>query len=259
MKPLRSTISSPRLTRGDKQTQSAVDALRRAIALDPKAEQNYLDFASLCINHQAYAEGLKVLDVALQVNPKSDRLVFERGILHALENHFELAEHDFEQASALAPENDLGGLGLGIAYLESGDSKQAIALLRTRLRAHPEDPKLLYLLGEALLRSGAVPGDAAYLEAQQSLEEAVAGDPRLELAHILLGKIYLAQNKNSGAVVELEQARALKPNERSIYSHLATAYRRLGDADKAAKALATLQEINDRDRSAVTARMKSKP
>ncbi len=231
------------------QTQPAIDALRRAIALAPNDENNYLDFAALCIEHQDYPAAAQVLDVGLRVQPKSDRLLFERGILHAVQDNFQLAEQDFKQAAALSPEKNANYKGLGILYLESGNAAQAVATLRQRLRARPDDPDLLYLLGEALLRSGARPGDAQYREAQDAFEKSVKLDPRACLPHVSLGRMYLEQGRTQAAVEQLEQARAADATEKSTYWQLANAYRKLGEPEKQKAALKQLQALNMLERS----------
>jgi predicted Zn-dependent protease len=233
---------------GNKETQHAVEALRRAISLDPDSEDNYLDFASLCMNHGSFDDGLKVISVGLQAHPKSDRLIFLRGILFAMEDHFPLAEKDFQLATSLAPDKNLGYVGLGVAYIETGDTKQAIQVLRQRIRERPDDANLLYLLGEAILHSGAQPSDKEYVEAQTSLEGSVRLNPTLCLPHVSLGTIYLDQDRLQDAVAQFEQARLLDPNEKSAYSHLAIAYRRLGQTDKAREVLTSLKDILDQQR-----------
>jgi superkiller protein 3 len=231
------------------QTQKAVDAYRKAIALDPSDENSYLDFTSLCIDHRAFDDGMKVITVGLDVRPKSERLTFMRGILYAMQDHFELAEKDFQQASLLAPQSDFGDVGLGVTYLEIGNSDKAIHILRDRLRQKPNDANLLYLLGEGLLRSGAAPGEPAYAESQAALEKSVKLNPSLCLPHISLGSIYLDEGRFSDAAAEFEKARAIDPSEKSAYSHLAVAYRRMGQPDKAKEALTQLQQVLEQARA----------
>jgi tetratricopeptide (TPR) repeat protein len=234
---------------GNKETQHAVESLRKAISLDPDNEDNYLDFASLCMNHRSFDDGLKVIGVGLEVHPKSDRLIFLRGILYAMEDHFSLAEKDFQLAATLAPEKNFGYVGLGVTYIETGNTKQAIQVLRQRIREKPDDASLLYLLGEGILHSGAQPGDKAYAEAQSALEKSIRLNPGLCLPHISLGTIYLDEDRPQDAVAQLERARLLDANEKSAYSHLAVAYRRLGETDKARAVLKLLKEILDRQRT----------
>ncbi len=74
------------------ETERAIAALRRAIELNPENEDNYLDFANLCIDHRDFDNGLKVIAVGLNVLPNSSRLTFERGVLYAMQDRFDLAE-----------------------------------------------------------------------------------------------------------------------------------------------------------------------
>jgi predicted Zn-dependent protease len=166
-----------------------------------------------------------------------------------MQDHFELAEKDFQEASLLAPQSDFGDVGLGVTYLEIGNSDKAIQILRERLRQKPKDANLQYLLGEGLLRSGASPGQPAYAEAQDALEKSVHLNPRLCLAHVSLGTIYLDEDRIAEAAAQFEQARTIDPAEKSAYSHLAVAYRRLNQPEKAKDTLAELKQVLDRQRA----------
>jgi tetratricopeptide (TPR) repeat protein len=242
---------------GNNEIQHAVNALRRAIALDPADEDNYLDFASLCMNQRSLQAGMTVIQVALESHPKSDRLIFMRGVLHAMQDEFELAEKDFKLSADLAPQTDLGYVGLGVSYLETGHDAQAIEILRQRLREKPNDASLLYLLGEALIRTGAVAGSSAYAEAQTSLEKSVRLNPNLCLPHVSLGTIYLDEDRPHDAAAQFEKAHAIDPRERSAYSHLAVAYRRLGQVDKSKEVLNALKELIEQERQSTREKMKT--
>ena len=235
------------------QTQRAVDVLRRAIAMDPADENNYLEFASVCIDHQAYDDAAKVLAVGLGVHPRSPRLLFERGILNAMQDHFDAAEKDFQQSAELAPQDTAASYGLGVTFLETGKAAEAIPILRKRLRSRPDDADLLYLLSEALLRSGAKAGEDRYAEAQRVLQRSIQLKPTLADAHIELGTIYLQQGRLEPAVNELEQARRLDPKANSAYSHLAIAYRRLGQQAKSREVLNQLKTVLDQERTGARA------
>lgn len=228
-------------------TKLAVAALRRAIALNPKDEDNYLDFANMCIDHRDLENGLRVIGVGLQASPNSYRLVFERGILYAMEDRFDLAEKDFQESANLAPASDFGYVGMGVTYLEAGNSSKAIALLQQRLKQSPNDASLLYLLGEALMRNGARLGEPQYAEAQSVFEKSIRLNPGLCLPHVALGAIYISEDRFKDAIVQLEQARAIDPKEKSAYWHLAVAYRRSGDTADAKRILGILQNIDQQN------------
>ncbi len=239
------------------QTQKAVDALRQAIELAPDDENNYLDFVSLCMNHRSYDAGMKVIQAGLKKHPESDKLIFMRGVLYGMQDEFELAEKDFQLAATVAPQTNLGFVGLGVTYLEKGNAARAIDVLRQRLKEKPNDASLLYLLGEALIRNGAVPGQPAYAESQSALEKSVRLNPNLCLPHVSLGTIYLDEDKLKEAAEQFEQARAIDPKERAAYSHLAVAYRRLGQADKSKEIMNALKDLIDQERRATREKMKA--
>lgn len=234
--------------KGAEQIQPAIDALREATRLDPQDETNYIDLTALCTDHEAYDLGLEVIAVGLHYNPQSDRLIFQRGILHAMMNQFDLADQDFQLAAQLAPNNNLTYAGLSVSYMQTGNLPEAVRMLRERISEKPADATLQYLLGEALIRAGAAPDAPEFAEAKASLEHSIALNPTFVPPKVDLAKLYLRENRVDEAVILLEKARSLDPNEKSIYSQLATAYRRQKKTEQAAAALATLTRLNEDQR-----------
>lgn len=226
-----------------KQTKSAIDAYRRAIRIAPNHVEYYLDFASLCSDHQDYNAGLKVIEVGLKNNPESSRLYFEQGALYAMQNNYGQAEKSFDTSAKLAPAAQSSYIGLGITFLETGNTKKAIHILHERLAKNPNNPTLLYLLGESLMRSGAAPGGVRFAEAQKVLEKSVALNPNFAVSHVALGKIYLSENKVKDAAKQFSAAVKLDPMNNSAYAHLVVAYRRLGDKQKERETIDALKRV----------------
>lgn len=237
---------------GTGQLQPEIDALREATQLDPQSEDNYLDLAALCIDHDGFDLALEVLNVGLHYRPQSDRLVFQRGIAHAMKNEFDLADKDFQLASQLAPDKNLSYVGLGVSYMQTGNVAEAIRALRERIKEKPADATLQYLLGKALLRSGAHPGDADFAEARRALEASFKLSPDFVPSLVELAKIDLLENRVDPAVPLLEKARSLDPQDNAALSQLAIAYRRQGKSDKAKEALAALAKLNAEQRLKAT-------
>ncbi len=181
-------------------------------------------------------------------NPQSDRLIFQRAILRAMKNQFDLADQDFQLAAQLAPDNNLTYAGLGISYMQTGNLPEAVRTLRERVREKPADATLQYLLGEALIRAGAAPDAPEFAEAKAALERSVNLNPSFVPPRVDLAKLYLREDRVEDAVALLEKARALDPSEKSIYSQLAAAYRRQKKTEQAAAALATLTRLNEEQR-----------
>src|SRR5262245_11909300 len=92
---------------GAGQTIEAYNALRTATEIDPKDENNYLDLATLCVDHANYDLGLEIVNIGIKNIPQSDRLHFQRGTLLAMKGQSAQALQDFETASKLSPQKNL--------------------------------------------------------------------------------------------------------------------------------------------------------
>lgn len=230
---------------GNHQVQEAINTLREATQLAPKDENNYVDLAALCTNYDAYNLGLQIIEVGLHYHPESDRLIFQRGVIEAMMDRFELAEKDFQLASRLAPDKNLTYVALGVTYMQTGHLQEAIRSLRQRAKEKPNDPILLYLLGDALIRSGASPGDPAFEEARTVLEKSVKLNPQLAASQGDLARLYLKENRLEDAREHLERAKAIDPKDKTAYAQLAVVYRRLGKPELAGAMLKTLSKLNE--------------
>jgi len=144
----------------------------------------------------------------------------------------------------LAPASEISYLAAAHRELLEGDIPSAIRAAREGVNRGYENPALLTILGEALIRSGVSPGQPEFAEAETALEKAVtqrSNDPASQLA---LGRIYLMNGHIGDAIAHLETARQLEAGNQSVYANLAKAYQRHGDVQQAQDALATLQKLN---------------
>jgi predicted Zn-dependent protease len=73
--------------------------------------------------------------------------------------------------------------------------------------------------------------------AQEFAKKAVAMNPQLPFAHLLLGEIALGSEQLNEAIVEFEKERAQNPLYGGIYDRLGDAYQRVGEYQKAQQAL----------------------
>jgi len=229
---------------GDGQSQPALKALQRASKLAPKNEKLYLFVADACMAKQEYAVGLQVVDLGLDQLPGSARLHYQRGMFLALLDELDAGKKDFDQARRLAPETDIAFLAATQNAMFEGDLVEAARAAREGVKKGSHDYVLLTLLGEALFRSGIVPGQPEFKEAQEALEKAIAERPNNAASQLALGKLNLLANRMGDAIAHLETARQLDPNNASVYLNLAAAYRRQGDLQQAQNMLAVLTKLN---------------
>jgi predicted Zn-dependent protease len=229
---------------GDSQSQEALKALRRAALLAPRNEKLYIFLADACMAKQAYALGVQVADSGLKNLPNSARLHFERAMFLSLLDEFDNAKSDFELARKLAPDSGVAFLAEAQQAMFAGNIPEVIRSAREGIAKGNGNFMLLTLLGDALLRSGVAPGQPEFEEARQALERAVAERTNYPSSQLSLGKLYLADNRVNDAITHLELARQLDPGNSSVYSNLATAYRKQGNLPKAQEALEILAKLN---------------
>ncbi|HXJ04916.1 MAG TPA: tetratricopeptide repeat protein [Candidatus Acidoferrum sp.] len=229
---------------GVSRQEEAFEVFQRSVSLDPKNEKLYLFLADSCMDHQSYGLGLKVIATGLQHLPKSARMHYERGILLSFLDQPDEARLDLKSASELAPGTTIAFLAEAQSGLLDGTMLTAIRAARNGLRKEPENYVLLTILGQALIREGVSPGQPEFDEAQTALEKSAAARPDYSVSQLALGQLYLIGNRLKEAITHLEEARRLAPDNPSVYSQLAAAYRRRGDLDEAEKMLTVLTGLN---------------
>ena len=229
---------------GEARLDEASAAFERAVVLDPKNEKLYLLVADSSMDHESYDFGVKAVTTGLQHLPKSARLHYERGILFSFVDQPDAAKKDLQAASELAPDTPLSFLAQAQEGLLNADMARAVRAAREGLRKEPENYILLTILGQALVRQGASPGQREFAEAREALEKSVAVRPAYSVSQLAMGQLELMTGRIDEAVEHLSKARQLAPDNPAVFSQLAAAYRQRGDLEEAEKALAILAGIN---------------
>jgi len=233
---------------GNGQTIEAYNSLRTATQIDPKDENNYLDLATLCVDHANYELGLEIANIGVRNLPQSDRLYFQRGALLAMTGQPSQAVKDFEVASKLSPQKNLAAVARAVVLLELGETPKAVALLRRTATGGPNDYLVQYILGEALNRSGPAPASAEENEAIRALEKSVSLNPDFAASRAVLGKLLLRRNEVDRAIAELEKALELDPKETSSLYQLALAHRKKGNLERARELFARVDRVKSEER-----------
>lgn len=229
---------------GNAQPQEALASLQRASTLSPQSEKLYVFVADACMDNKDYDLGLKVVAIGLRNLPQSARLHYERAMFLVQLDQLDRAKQDFELAGKLAPATEISYLAAAHEDLLEGNSAEAVLTAREAVKQGYENPALLTILGEALIRSGASPGQPEFAEAQTALEKAVTQRPNDPASQIALGSLYLAAGRQEDAIAHLESARQLDPSKPSVYANLARAYQRHGDLQRAQDMLVALEKLN---------------
>src|ERR1035438_7875064 len=229
---------------GNAQPQEALAAVRKGATRSPQNEKLYVFVVDACMDHKDYRLGLEVIDIGLSNLPQSARLHYERAMFLTQLDQPDQAKPQFELVGKLAPGSEIAHMAAAQKELFEGDIPEAIRWAREGVKQGYENPALLTILGEALIRSGVTPGQSEFSEAQTALEKAVTQRPNDPASQIALGSLYLTAGRLDDAITHLEMARQLEPGKSSVYALLARAYRRQGNQQQAQGALNILEGLN---------------
>jgi tetratricopeptide (TPR) repeat protein len=230
---------------GNGQAGQAFEALQRATAFTPRDEKLYLFVADAFLGREEPAQSLRVIELGLQHLPESARLHYERGYLLSMLDDFDRARTDFERAAQLAPHSGIGYLAKAQENLFGGNLAEAIRVARTATAEGNQDYQLLAILGEALIRAGASPGQLEFAEARNALEKSVVMRPNYASSQIGLGHVDLLDGRLEAAIEHLETGRRFNPQNPAVYSLLAEAYRKSGRPGQAEAVLTILAKLNE--------------
>jgi tetratricopeptide (TPR) repeat protein len=120
---------------------------------------------------------------------------------------------------------------LGIAYIQTKQYPQAREAFGKMFGVPPDSASAYLFCARMLLRLDFAP------VAEEYGLKAISLDPKLPMAHYLLGELYLYQSKIDQAISHLEQEMAVNPGYANVYYKLADAYTRVQKFDDAERLL----------------------
>jgi len=188
-------------------------------------------------------------------NRQLESLIREgQGALDAGE--FARAVSNFERATQMAPENLEANRGLLLSYLQAKRLRDAEDAGQSAIVRWPKDAQLQHWLGLVYFKEGQnakaleqlrraerldgtrfdVPFDAAlvllsedqYPAAADELQKAIKLDPKVAMAHVLLGRCYQNTSRTVQAIEQFQTALRLDPDIPLGHYHLGFAYASLG-------------------------------
>lgn len=198
--------------------------------------------------------------------PATKGVALELGTAYFKKSDFPSAIENLKKAAAEDPSSQETLQLLGMSYYAGGHPADAIPLLEKVQGWIPRaNVDGYYILGTCYIQTrnydGArsafakmfdVPGDSApaYLFAarmllrqeydpiaEQYAQKAISLDPKLPLAHYLLGELYMYKSRMPEAIAEFQKELAINPAHAATYYKLADAYSRIQKYDEAQRLL----------------------
>jgi Cytochrome c biogenesis factor len=229
--------------------EEAIATLRRAVEADPRNERNYVDLATLCMDHQASQLAIDILNIGMGNNPRSARLHTARGAILGELGRIEEAAADFEAASRLQPDEPYGAVGLSVLYRETTNAGDALKLLREKLKTSPADYRLNYLLADTLIRKDGEMDAREIEEARSALERSIRSNAGFAKSHVDMGKLYLKSNEPAKAADEFRHALDINPVDRAALQQLLLVLRKLGREEERREIAIRLKDALEKDRA----------
>ena len=145
----------------------------------------------------------------------------------------------YQAAMKLDANSEAASLGLATAYWKQRQFADARPLLKRVLVKLPNDPEANAIMADILEHDGDP------VAAARHARVALAGNPNLLQAHVVLGRVYLGEGKAAQAISELEKVAAADPDG-TYHFLLFRAYKQTGNDAAASAARAEYERLRQR-------------
>ena len=235
----------------------AEQAFRAVTDLQPYDEDGHYNLAYLFLQAHRYEQALEAFTDAERFFDKSARIQLGIGTTQYALRKFDAALDAYLRASRFAPGAPQPHYFLG-RMLEHLPARAPEILARQEAFAKrmPEDYLATFLHAEALLASLAPSAEDGDLEqAKTLLHQSIEARTDFWESHFELGRLLSREGNYTAATKELERAVELNPKASKPHYHLARAYARLGENEKATAARAEHERLTEEERKAMTGGM----
>ena len=222
----------------------SIAAYRKSVEAKPDVFESILNLGlQLAKTHQPDAEHF--LTAATKLKPTSHVDEGHARAWLSLGHVIEASKPDeaiaaYRQAEALQPKDSDPHLSAGILLEKSGKTSEAVDEYKAALAIEPS-PDALTALANIYMHGRRFP------EAEEYLRKLIALNPQDAAAHVELGRVLVAENRNDDALVELQTGAKLAPADVSVQRDLADLYVTMGKNGDAEAAYRALSSANPND------------
>lgn len=199
----------------DRAKESARQAQRRDLDLAPVHRVTGLLFAAARRRPQALAE----LRRAIEIEPRDVESYRRLGQVYELSGQNREALQAFQTAVSLEPDYYRTQVDLGAYYFNRGEYEKALPPKKASVDLAPNESNVLFGLSATYLNLG------MYKEAEQQLRRATALDKPANALR-MLGLALIYEERDAEAILYIQRALTLDPENYLGWMHLGMAYRR---------------------------------
>jgi tetratricopeptide (TPR) repeat protein len=230
-RPVASVDAARRLLQQGK-TDDALEMLESLAAADPAAKGITREIGIAQYRKGDFLKSAASFKKALEENLNDNEAVQLMGLSYYLAGRPAEAIGPLEKVQTWYPSANVDAAYiLGLCYMQTKDYPSARKAF-AKMFGVPADSAAGYVFAARMLfRHDFQP------VAEEYAKKAVELDPKLPLAHMLLGEIYLYQSRPGEAIGEFQKELELNPGEAAVYYKLADAYTKMQKYEEAEKLL----------------------
>lgn len=225
---------------------TALENYRKAIEVDPlNMRANFL-YAALILKQGRKEEAEKVFTTVLDRDPGNIEAIAQLARFYEEQGRLGDALKEYARIIELAPGKIDGYVGRGAVLLRQNGISQAKEMFGKAAALQPENPNVLFRLGQAAHLEG------DYKTAEASLTTALARDPYHWEAHLYLGMAFAGQGKYDQALVEYQKTIDVNQNAGEAFRQRGLVYlaqSRLATTEKKAAGDLVAKAVSELERA----------
>lgn len=210
----------------------AIAELQTLEARAPATKGLALELGTAFYKKSDFAKAIEYLKQATAADSANGEAIQLLGISYYLGGHPADAIPLLEKVQGWYPRANVdASYILGICYIQTKDYAQARKAFAKMFDVPPDSAASYSFTARMLLRQEYDP------VAEEYAQKAVALDPKLPLAHYLLGELYIYKSRIPEAIAEFRKELAINPAHAATYYKLADAYSRIQKFEDAERVL----------------------
>jgi tetratricopeptide (TPR) repeat protein len=210
----------------------AIANLQRLADQDPGRKGLNHEFGLAYYKKGDYVKAFESLEKAIQEDPADNEAAQLLGLSYYLSGRPQSAIPLLEKVQGWYPQANVDAAYiLGICYIQTRDYPGARRAFAKMFDVAPDSAASYLFTARMLLRQEFDP------VAEEYAQKAVALDPKLPMAHFLLGELYIYKSRIPEAIAEFQKELAINPGHAETYYKLADAYSRVQKFDDAERLL----------------------
>ena len=210
----------------------AIAQLQAIEAKDPANKGLALELGTAYYKKNDFVKAIEYLKKAIATDPADGEATQLLGLSYYRGGHPADAIPMLEKVQGWFPRaNADASYVLGVCYIQTKDYPQARKAFGKMFDVPPDSAASYLFTAQMLLRQEFDP------VAEEYAQKAVTLDPKLPLAHFLLGELYIYKSRIPEAIAEFEKELAINPAHAATYYKLADAYSRIQKYEDAQRML----------------------